>query len=356
MFDKNIAYNNLPILPWDFDYNKVEFLKLAIKATWKLEKLNGLMYLIPNKNILISPLLIKESVESSAIENIHTTTIKVLQSKAIWWKKISGAEKEVLHYHNAILTGFEKLKNQWWIWYNSILKIQSLVESNKPWIRKIPGTIIADWYWKAIYTPPEWEENIEKLLTNLEKFINNIDDDIDALIKMPVIHYQFESIHPFYDGNWRTWRILNVLYLILAKKLDFPILFLSEYINNSKNKYYDLLNETHKTWDYTNLIIYLLEWVIFQANKTWKKILKIKNLMKQTEQKIERLNMDYHKITNLLFSEPYITSAFLEKKLWVTNRTIIRNIKKLEESNIVSSVKIWKYKLIFIPEFIDLLK
>lgn len=94
MFDKTKPYNELPVLPWNFNYEKVEFLKLAIKATWKLEKLNGLMYLIPNKNILISPLLIKESVESSAIENIHTTTIKVLQSKAIWWKKFHEQKKK----------------------------------------------------------------------------------------------------------------------------------------------------------------------------------------------------------------------------------------------------------------------
>ncbi len=355
MFDKNKAFNNLPILPWNFDYNKVNFLKLAIKATWKLEKLNGLMYLIPNKSILISPLLIKESVESSAIENIHTTTIKVLQYKALWWKKIVWAEKEVLFYHDAILKGYEKLKNQWWIWYNLILEIQNQIEPNKSWIRKIPWTIIADWYGKAVYTPPEWENNIIKLLDNLEKFINTFDDDIDALIKMSVIHYQFESIHPFYDGNWRTWRILNILYLILAKKLDFPILFLSEYINNSKNNYYDILWRIHETWDYTDLIIYLLEWIIFQANKTWKKILRIKELMKETEEKICKLKMDYHKITNLLFTEPYVTSIFLEKKLWVTKRTVIRNIQKLEENNIVSSVKIWKNKLIFIPEFIDLL-
>jgi Fic family protein len=98
-----------------------------------------------------------------------------------------------------------------------------------------------------VYTPPEGKENIEKLLLNLEKFLNNFDDDIDPLIKMPVIHYQFESIHPFYDGNGRTGRIINILYLILAKKLDFPVLFLSEYINSSKNTYYDLLNKTHQT-------------------------------------------------------------------------------------------------------------
>ena len=114
-------------MPWNFDYNKVDFLKLAIKATWKLEKLNWLIYLIPNKEILISPLLIKESVESSAIENIHTTTIKVLQSQAIGWKYISWHEKEVLHYQEAILKWFKLLNKYNWIWYNFFLKFKRFI-------------------------------------------------------------------------------------------------------------------------------------------------------------------------------------------------------------------------------------
>ena len=355
MFNKNVPYNNLPLLPWNFDYNKVDFLKLAIKATWKLEKLNWLIYLIPNKEILISPLLIKESVESSAIENIHTTTIKVLQSKAIGWKYISWPEKEVLHYQEAILKWFKLLKEYNWIWYNFFLEIQKIIEPNKPWIRTLPWTIIADWVWNAIYTPPEWKENITKLLLNLEKFLNNFEDDIDPLIKMPVIHYQFESIHPFYDGNGRTWRIINILYLILAKKLDFPVLFLSEYINKNKSKYYDLLNQIHKTWDYSDFIIFILEWVIQQADITWKKILQIKELMQEVEEKISKLNMDYHKITNLLFSNPFVSIKQYEDFMQVANITAIRNISKLEENNIVKSIKVWKNKLIFVDDFIKLL-
>ena len=355
MFQKDKPNNNLKLLPEDFDYNQVEILKLAIKATWKLEKLNGLMYLMPNKDILISPMIIKESVDSSEIENIHTTTVKVLQSKAMLNKNILWPEKEVLHYHNAILFWFEQLKKQWWLWFNDFLKIQSIIEPNKTWIRTLPWTIIADGKWKAIYTPPEWKENIEKLLTNLEKFLNNFEDDIDPLIKMPVLHYQFESIHPFYDGNWRTWRVLNILYLILAKKLDFPILFLSEYINNNKNKYYNILWKTHKNNDYTDFIIFMLNWVIEQADKTAKKILEIQNLMKKIEKNIEKINMDYYKITNFLFSNPFISISQFKKMMQISDITATRNIKKLEQAKIVDTVKIWRNKLIFIPEFIKIL-
>lgn len=217
-----IIYHNYPEISTT---TKKEFLKLAIKASEEVSKLNWLIHLIPNLEILISPLLVKESVESSAIENINTTTEKVLQSKALWQKSLKWPEKEVLHYHEAILKGFEKLKKQWWIWYNFLVELQSIIEPNKTWVRQIPWTVIANWLWEVLYTPPEWKENIEKLLNNLEKFINTTEDDIDPLIKMPVLHYQFESIHPFYDWNGRTWRILNVLYLVLTKKLDYPILF-----------------------------------------------------------------------------------------------------------------------------------
>ena len=355
MFDPKEPYNELPFLPWNFDFEQKEILKLTIKASESISKLNWLIYLVPNLEILISPLLTKESVESSAIENINTTTIKVLQQQALCEKYIKWPEKEVLHYHNAILNWFKDLKKQWWIGYNFLLNLQSIIEPNKTWVRKIPWTVIANSLWEVLYTPPEWEQNIIKLLTNLEKFINDFWDDIDPLIKMPVIHYQFESIHPFYDWNGRTGRILNVLYLVLAKKLDYPILFLSEYINKTKSDYYKLLNQTTKTWDYNDFIIYLLKWIIEQSKNTWKKILEIKELMTQTEKKLESLNIDYHKINIALFSYPYLTISKLEELLNISNRTILRYIDILEENNIVKTIKIWRNKLIFIPEFINIL-
>ncbi len=355
MFDKKIPYNSLQLLPWKYDYEQKGFLKLAIKASEEISKLNWLIYLVPNHEILISPLLVKESVESSAIENINTTTLKVLQSKALPISTINWPEKEVLYYHNAILKGFEQLKKQWWIWYNFLIELQSMVEPNKTWVRKIPWTVIANSLWEVLYTPPTWEETIVKLLTNLENFINNFEDDIDALIKMPVIHYQFESIHPFYDWNGRTWRILNVLYLVLANKLDFPILFLSEYINKTKQDYYKLLNKTTKTWNYWEFIIYLLEWIIYQSKNTSKKILKIKDLINIIKNKLSKINMDNYKLINILFSNPFLSVSDFTKELELSRQSVTKYINILEENKIISSVKIWRNKLIFIPEFIELL-
>lgn len=355
MFDKNKPYNDLPVLPWDFDYDQKEILKLTIKASEEISKLNWLIYLVPNLEILISPLLTKESVESSAIENINTTTVKVLQSQALWKKAINWPEKEVLSYHNAILEWIEELKKYWWLWYNSFLNIQKIIEPNKSWVRQITWTIIADWNWNAIYTPPEWKENIDKLLRNLEKFMNNFDDDINPLIKMPVLHYQFESIHPFYDWNWRTWRILNVLYLVLTQKLDYPILFLSEYINKNKPEYYNLLNKTSISWNYKSFIIYLLQGIIEQSKKTWIKILKIKKLIEKNEIETSKLNLDYSRISKILFSFPFLTVTDFTRNIWLTRQASTNIINKLEKNSIIKTVKIWRNKLIFIPEFIEIL-
>ena len=354
MWNKDIPYNDLPLLPWKFDYNQTKFLKLAIKWTEELWKLNWLIHLLPNAKILISPLLIKESVESSAIENIHTTTEKVLQSKALWKEKISGPEKEVLHYQEAILYGFEQVKKLWWISTNLIIKLQSIIEPSKSWIRKIHWTFISNGS-ETIYTPPEGEQNILNLLSNLEKFINNFNDDIEPLVKLPVIHYQFESIHPFYDGNGRTWRILNILYLILSKKLDFPVLFLSEYINQTKSTYYKLLNKTTKTWDYSDFIVYLLEWVVKQAKKTNKTILTIHNLMEEIHQKLKTIWLDSHFIVNVLFSEPFLSIKSFSDRLKITRQSWSKYIKKMEKNGIVETQLIGRTKLVYIPEFIKLL-
>jgi len=354
-FDKNIPYNDLPLLPWDFEFDKKDFLKLAITASEEVGRLNWLIKLVPNFEVLISPFLVKESVKSNEIENINTTTIKVLQQEAIKNNRISWPEKEVLSYRNSMLSGFKLLREQEGIWYNMLMMLQENIEPNKPWVRKIPGTVISNSLWEILYTPPVWEKNINNLLSNLEKFINNFNDDIDAFIKMPIIHYQFEAIHPFSDGNWRTGRILNILYLILTKKLDYPILFLSEYISRTKTDYYKLLNKTTKTWNYSDFIIYLLKWIISQSKSTSNKIIQINNLIWKVEKEISILKIDYHKVTNILFSRPYQTLSSFEKEMWISRATAHRYVEKLERKWIIASVKIWKNKLIFISEFIDLI-
>jgi Fic family protein len=356
MFDPKQPYNELPLLPGWFDYHSTDILKAAIKANNALAKLNGLTLLLPNVNLLICPLLTKESVESNAIENINTTTtMKVLQAEAmnIDVNKITGAEKEVLHYRSALLWWIEKMKKFGGIPTNLLIELQQKLEPSKRGIRNLPGTIIANK--KAVlYTPPVWEELLRSLLTNLEKRMHTNKDDIDPLIKVWVIHYQFESIHPFYDGNGRTGRMLMILYLIMIGKLDHPILFLSEYINQNRSKYYTLLNRTWKTNDYKEFIIYTLDAITQQSLLTQQKIITIKDLIASTEQKIKDTGIvDYHRVTTILFSQPFITINNLADQLQVTRQTITNHINKLSQQHIIKEIKIGRNKLICIPEFIN---
>lgn len=357
MFDPKNPYNDLPLLPGKFDFNQVDILKATIKANKNLAKLNGLALLLPNAQLLMSPLLVKESVESSAIENIHTTTQKVLQWEAIWSELVRWPEKEVLYYRKALIFGINQIKQYWWIPTNLLVEVQNILEPSKQWVRKIPWTIIAnDKTGEVIYTPPEGEQRIKDFLSNLEKFINNMQDDIDPLIKLWAMHYQFEAVHPFYDGNWRTGRMLMILYLILSEKLEYPVLFISEYINKTRSLYYQLLNQTSKTWDYKPFILYILEAISEQALVTEQKIIKIKDMMSSIEMKMKwQSNLDYHQISIVLFSHPYITISWLAEKLNVVRQTINRYVKQLEKLGIIKTEKVGKNKLIYIPEFIQLL-
>lgn len=354
MFDPSLPNNNLVLLPSSFDYDQKEILKATIKANHALSKLNGLAILLPNAQLLMSPLLIKESVESNAIENINTTTARVLQAEAIDGSKMVWPEKEVLYYRKALLKGIEKIWDYNGIPTNLLVELQSMLEPDKHSIRKIPVVIKKGN--EVIYTPPEWEHIILNLLSNLERFVNNHNDDIDPLIKISVIHYQFESIHPFSDGNGRTGRILMMLYLILTKKLEYPVLFLSEYINKTRPTYYNLLNSTNKSDDYTDFILYILTAITQQAIDAQEKIMNIKNLMEKVETTLAiQTSLDYHKITKILFSYPYISVSDLWLKLNVARQTMTRYIPQLEKTWVIKIVKIGRNSLIYIPEFIQLL-
>lgn len=355
MFNPLKPNNKLPLLPGKFDYQKPEFLKKAIATSQSLAKLNGLVLLLPNAKLLISPLLTQESVASSAIENINTTTVKVLQAQALGDKLLSGPEKEVLHYREALLHGFEFVRKHEVVHTNFLIDLQKIIEPSKYGIRKLTWTVIANAQGDVLYTPPEGENIIRDILSNLEKFIN-AQDAIEPLIKTGVIHYQFESIHPFYDGNGRTGRMLMILYLVLTRKLDYPVLFLSDYIHKNRTKYYQILHKIHETNDYSQIILFILDAIEHQSKITQEKIIAIKTLMDKTESLIQKTeNIDYHQCTKILFSQPFISLGDFAKELKVTRQTAAQYIIQLENKKIIKTKKIRKTKLIYIPAFIQLL-
>ena len=338
----------LEMLPYknvNLKTNKIlEQLTVSSRA---LAELKGYANTIPNMHILINAVTINEAKDSSAIENIVTThddIYKVLTESGF---KEENA-KEVVDYRNAIWAGYEQIKKDGFINTNTIVKIQGIIEHNNAGIRKLPGTELKNSLTgETIYTPPQNEEEIRDYLRNLEKFINNNEDGIDPLIKVCLIHYQFESIHPFYDGNGRTGRILNILYLVLNKLIDSPILYLSKYINKTKQEYYKLFNEVRNNNNYEEWILYILKGIEITSKETITLIEKIQDEMKTFKEEFRtKLHKIYSKeLLESLFYEVYTKIAYIEKACGVTRLTATSYLNQLEEIGLLESEKIGREKI-----------
>jgi Fic family protein len=233
------------MLPPETELETKTVLKQLTKAHRALSELKGYANMIPNKNILINAVLINEAKDSSEIENIITTHDELFKAITVENYK-SPAAKEVVNYRTALWHGYNLVSEKEMITSNMLIEIQQLIILNQAGIRKQAGTVlINESTGETVYTPPASEQEILNLLANLVNYINS-DDETDPLVKLAVIHYQFEAIHPFYDGNGRTGRILNILYLVLKDLLDSPILYLSKYIIRNKPDYYRLLTSSNR--------------------------------------------------------------------------------------------------------------
>lgn len=275
--------NDHSALPSLFHLGEIEskaVLKATAKAHQALGELKGLAVTIPNQYILIGTLSLQEAKESSEIENIITTQDDIYLSNYEAKVFISHNAKEVHNYAQALQTGFNIVKTDKIITNNSIKKIQHILEENDAGFRKQAGTQLKnDQTGKVIYTPPQHPDEILTLMGELEQFINDNDrSDYDDLVKMALIHHQFESIHPFYDGNGRTGRILNILYLVKQGLLETPILYLSRYINLNKSTYYTLLQSVREDKQWEPWLLYMLTAVKHTAKQTTQLISQIKDL------------------------------------------------------------------------------
>lgn len=338
----------LEMLPYknvNLKTNKIlEQLTLSSRA---LAELKGYANTIPNMHILINAVTINEAKDSSAIENIVTTHDDIYKVLTESGYKEENA-KEVVDYRNAIWAGYEQIKKDGFINTNTIVKIQGMIEHNNAGIRKLPGTELKNSLTgETIYIPPQNEEEIRDYLRNLEEFINNNEDEIDPLIKVCLIHYQFESIHPFYDGNGRTGRILNILYLVLNKLIDSPILYLSKYINKTKQEYYKLFNEVRNNNNFEDWILYILKGIEITSKETITLIEKIQNEMKNYKEEFRtKLPKIYSKeLLENLFYEVYTKIAYIEKACSVTRLTATSYLNQLEEIGLLESEKIGREKI-----------
>ena len=349
----------LQMLPYkniNLKTNKIlEELTLASRA---LAELKGFSNTIPNMHILINAITINEAKDSSAIENIVTThddIYKVLTESG--YKQESA--KEVVDYRNAIWTGFEQVKKDGYINTNTIVKIQGIIEHNNAGIRKLPGTELKNSITgQTVYTPPQKEEEIRNYLKNLEDFINNSEDGIDPLIKVCLIHYQFESIHPFYDGNGRTGRILNVLYLVLNKLIDSPILYLSNYINKNKSDYYKLFNEFRENNNYEDWIIYILKGIEETSKNTIELIKQIQSEMelykKEFMVKLPKIYSD--ELLYSLFFEVYTRINYIEDRCGVTRQTATNYLNQLTDAGLLEYEKVGRESIYKNTRLIELLR
>ena len=343
MFNPNKPYNELPLLPPGNDAITKKVLEKAIVANRALAELKGIAGIIPNQTIILNTLTLKEAKDSSEIENIFTTQDELYKAFSAEGTSINPSVKEILSYREALWQGFELIKKKRLITTREIVKIQEVLAQNNAGIRSQPGTALKNGRsGETVYTPPYGKDIIQKKLKNLEEYINTDDDGTDPLIKMAIIHYQFEAIHPFYDGNGRTGRILNVLYLIHRELLDLPILYLSSFIIKNKSDYYNGLTDvrTKKAWE--SWIIYMLDSVEYTAKDTTKTIKAIKALLDKTIEKVKReLPKIYSReLVETLFHQPYIKISHLVEGGLIARQQGSVYLQQLESIGILSSKKV----------------
>jgi len=334
----------LDFLPIQKDIESKPVLRKVATAHKALAELKGVLGSIPNEHILLETLTLREARESSAIENIISTFDEVYQSNFSINQFASAAAKEVHQYAKALIEGFIHVKKQGLLTNNHILQIQKIVEQNNAGYRKLPGTkLMNDKTGEIVYVPPQDYNSIVALMNNLELFIN--DDtlmEVDPLIKMAIIHHQFESIHPFYDGNGRTGRIINILYLVHKGLLHLPVLYLSRYIINSKSEYYRLLQEVRITNSWENWIIFMLDGIEKTASETIVLVNNIKTLMQEYKLLIRSkyVKMYSQDLLNNLFKNPYTKIEFIQSDLHVSRNTAIRYLEELVKAGILIKHKI----------------
>lgn len=358
-YNKNTPYNDLPGLPPKDFKESQDILRHLAKASRYLGELNGLCASLPDPRLLINTIVLQESKDSSAIENIVTTQDELYKA-ATEEGTTNHAAKEVLNYKEALYVGLKKMKAQKnLLLTNTMVEIVQTIKQNKSGIRNTPGTSLKNAInGEVIYTPPCCEDVLIEKLAALEKFINENDaSSLDPLIKMTLIHYQFEAIHPFSDGNGRTGRIINALYLVQQQLLLQPVLYLSSYVIKYKTEYYQLLRGVTEKNDWHDWVMYMLTALIETAQLTTKKIRGMLSLKDETEKKMKlTLGSSFsYDLLQLMFTLPYLKIELLEKKEISHRQTASTWLKKLVEADILRPQKIGRTTYFINFRLMDLL-
>lgn len=359
----SIEYN-IPKLPLDFDFETKAIMRQVTKSNRRLAELKGVALTIPNENILVSSLVLQEALDSSAVENIVTTSDELYRAELdIKGGLTNAATKEVLNYREAMQVGFDMVRRNRLLTLNDIKQIQKTLEHNNAGFRTVPGTKLKSSKGEVVYIPPQSGEDVARYMSNLEQYINDPEiHDIDPLIKMAIIHHQFESIHPFYDGNGRTGRIIAILYLVVNDLLDLPILYLSRYITHNKGEYYRLIqrirdNDPDNAEDWEKWVLFILKGVEETAIETIRLVKSISALMAKYKNILKPLfGKQYkHELLNNLFFHPYTKIEFMERDMSVQRKTAAKYLDTIvSETGLLKKQKLGRSNYYINTELMEL--
>ncbi|MEI3148442.1 MAG: Fic family protein [Muribaculaceae bacterium] len=359
----SIEYN-IPKLPLDFDFETKAIMRQVTKSNRRLAELKGVALTIPNENILLSSLVLQEALDSSAVENIVTTSDELYRAELdIKGGLTNAATKEVLNYREAMQVGFDMVRRNRLLTLNDIKQIQKTLEHNNAGFRTVPGTKLKSSKGEVVYIPPQSGEDVARYMSNLEQYINDPEiHDIDPLIKMAIIHHQFESIHPFYDGNGRTGRIIAILYLVENDLLDLPILYLSRYITHNKGEYYRLIqrirdNDPDNAEDWEKWVLFILKGVEETAIETIRLVKSISALMAKYKNILKPLfGKQYkHELLNNLFFHPYTKIEFMERDMSVQRKTAAKYLDTIvSETGLLKKQKLGRSNYYINTELMEL--
>jgi len=356
-FSKDKPYNDLPPLPPRVEVESKRVLKLTIAARAALADLKGVGRLIPNQAVLLRSIVLQEARSSSEIENIVTTNDELYEAMSRHEHEGNPQTKEVLRYSEAVWHGCNRLEAGAKLTPDLFAEIATIINDQPTAVRSRPGTRIGNpSAGTVVYTPPEGAEVIQNLLNNLSDYLY-FPDDVDPLIKLAVSHYQFEAIHPYLDGNGRTGRVMNILYLVATGLLDLPVLYLSKAIIRDKSAYYDKLRRVTEEQAWEDWILYVLQAIETTAKDTRDRIVAIREAMDETAEVIrQKLPKVYSReLVELIFSQPYTRVAFLVDEGIAQRQTASIYLRELEGIGILESRKAWRDVLYLNPLLMRLL-
>lgn len=355
-FNKDRPYNELPLLPPEADIESKEILKKCITAMSALSALKQAGNLIPNQTVLINTIPLLEAKVSSEIENIVTTTDRLFQFASGNEQQADSPTKETLRYRQALRQGCLQIREKP-VCTTTATEICSILRNVQVDVRKVPGTALANPSTnETVYTPPAGEDVIRDKLANWEKFVNAA-SDIEPLIRMAVMHYQFEAIHPFTDGNGRTGRVLNILFLIQQGLLDIPVLYLSRFFINHKADYYSLLRGVTEEGNWRQWILYVLEAVAETAAWTTDKIKAVQDLLADTCDYVHRKQPKIYsrELVETIFEQPYCRISNVVERRIAKRQTASVYLKELVKIGVLKELKAGREKFYIHPKFLQLL-